>query len=184
MGNFIDRTGKRFGKLVVIEKVQKPEGKNRKGVYWLCECDCGRQIEIRSDSLVRGSTKSCGCYKNDLQRLDYGESCATILFCSYKIKARNKGLEFLLNKKEFLEMTKMNCFYCDMPPSMIKKVKGHYGEYIYNGIDRIDSRKGYILENTVPCCWRCNEGKMTQSKKDFLDWVERVYNHSVKNRAA
>ena len=32
--------GNRYGKLVVIERVPKPEGRP-KGAYWLCQCDCG-----------------------------------------------------------------------------------------------------------------------------------------------
>lgn len=32
--------GNRYGKLLVIEKAIKPEGRP-KGAYWLCQCDCG-----------------------------------------------------------------------------------------------------------------------------------------------
>jgi hypothetical protein len=34
-------------------------GKNRK--YWKCECECGNECFVDSQSLVRGLTKSCGC---------------------------------------------------------------------------------------------------------------------------
>lgn len=33
--------GNRYGKLVVIKRAIKPEGRP-KGAYWLCQCDCGK----------------------------------------------------------------------------------------------------------------------------------------------
>lgn len=50
--------GQRFGKLLVIERDQ-----SRKGVYWICQCDCGNIISTRSDTLTKpnNSRKCCGC---------------------------------------------------------------------------------------------------------------------------
>jgi len=54
----IDLTGKKFGKLTVIERV----GSDKQGyATWLCKCDCGTKIIIRGSSLKGGYTKSCGC---------------------------------------------------------------------------------------------------------------------------
>lgn len=37
-------------------------GRDRyKRATWLCQCDCGRQIVVRSNTLRRGATRSCGC---------------------------------------------------------------------------------------------------------------------------
>lgn len=58
-GRFVDLTGERFGKLTVVGR-----GKNiHHYAMWLCECDCGRQCEVRSDALKNGNTKSCGCLR-------------------------------------------------------------------------------------------------------------------------
>lgn len=58
--NFIDRTGMRFGKLVVQEYLE-----DRK---WKCLCDCGNETIVDSSHLPvnsnRRSTKSCGCNNN------------------------------------------------------------------------------------------------------------------------
>lgn len=58
----IDLSGQRFGKLTVI----KDSGKrvNHK-VMWLCQCDCGNQIEVSGDNLKSGNTKSCGCLRKE-----------------------------------------------------------------------------------------------------------------------
>lgn len=48
-----------------------------------------------------------------------------------------------------------------------------------NGIDRIDSEVGYTKENTVPCCKYCNTAKNTMSYNEFIEWIKRVYKHSI-----
>lgn len=56
---FIDRTGQRFGKLVVVEQAGRNASKK---VLWKCVCDCGAETVVDSCSLVTGNTVSCGCY--------------------------------------------------------------------------------------------------------------------------
>lgn len=53
-----DLTNQRFGKLVALKPTTMKDGSH---MYWLCQCDCGEQIEVSSNGLKRGSTKSCGC---------------------------------------------------------------------------------------------------------------------------
>lgn len=54
-----DYTGRKFGKLTVLSYA----GKNKKGEkLWNCQCVCGKQKTITSDSL-RSGTQSCGCDK-------------------------------------------------------------------------------------------------------------------------
>ena len=36
---------------------------------WLCRCDCGKELKVRTDSLTSGRTISCGCYLYDKDRL-------------------------------------------------------------------------------------------------------------------
>lgn len=61
MGNFVDLTGKRFGRLVVIKRA---ENKGEK-VAWECQCDCGNATAVISDMLKSGRTQSCGCYARE-----------------------------------------------------------------------------------------------------------------------
>ena len=63
----IDLTGKRFGKLVVIERAKdhvSSSGQHR--VAWLCQCDCGNQKIIVGKELRYNNTKSCGCLAKSL----------------------------------------------------------------------------------------------------------------------
>lgn len=54
----VDRTGQRFGRLVVVEQAGRTASKK---VLWKCICDCGNETKTDSGSLVTGNTTSCGC---------------------------------------------------------------------------------------------------------------------------
>lgn len=57
--------GQKFGRLKAIGI---DESKQTRKTYWICECDCGNMISVRSDALKCGRTKSCGCYKQESDR--------------------------------------------------------------------------------------------------------------------
>lgn len=60
--NIIDLTQQRFGRLTA----KKYRRSKDVGVEWFCECDCGNNKWIRSNSLIHGKTTSCGCYQKDI----------------------------------------------------------------------------------------------------------------------
>lgn len=57
MPKFQDLTGRRFGKLTVIERAETTYGKTR----WYCKCDCGKHTVTIAHKLLAGIVKSCGC---------------------------------------------------------------------------------------------------------------------------
>ena len=57
-----DLTGERFGKLVVIEKMEDKEGYTQ----FLCQCDCGNQKIVSGSCLKYGITKSCSCLHKEI----------------------------------------------------------------------------------------------------------------------
>ena len=54
-----DITGKKYGKLKVIEEAER---KNKR-IMWKCLCDCGNVTVVSSNNLKYGHTQSCGCYQ-------------------------------------------------------------------------------------------------------------------------
>lgn len=73
-GTFKDLTGKRFGKLTVIERAEnKGSGHNTKA-QWKCICDCGNEKIVPACMLNNGHTTSCGCARiKDLIGKKFGE---------------------------------------------------------------------------------------------------------------
>lgn len=59
--NWIDLTGKTFGRLTAIRKIASNRLQSRPCAVWECRCDCGKIIEERSDRLRAGTATCCGC---------------------------------------------------------------------------------------------------------------------------
>lgn len=61
MAQLRDETGKRYGRLVVVERA------GTKGTYaaWRCRCDCGNETMASGKHLRNGNTASCGCLIRD-----------------------------------------------------------------------------------------------------------------------
>lgn len=155
-----DITGERFGRLIVIRRLDDKNG----SVIWLCICDCGCEKEVSSGNLVSGRTVSCGCYR----KLQPGEANLNSLYKRYKYNSIYSNRSFTLTKDEFRSITSSNCYYCGSNPTRKKNVYGSNGSYTYNGIDRKDNSVGYELNNCVPCCWECNQFKRTLDHDEFI----------------
>lgn len=65
-----------------------------------------------------------------------------------------------------------------MSPSQMRK-HSSYESFRWNGIDRIDSAKGYVEGNVVPCCKFCNEMKSDKSRDEFLQLIAAIYQHTL-----
>lgn len=62
MSKFIDLTGQRFGRLLVLGFDKKDRFRQ---FMWLCKCDCGNVVSVRGYSLRSGNTQSCGCLQKE-----------------------------------------------------------------------------------------------------------------------
>ena len=58
---FEDLSGQIFDRLVVIKRVQPPQGLSDKQTFFECKCECGKTKIIRAADLKNGKVKSCGC---------------------------------------------------------------------------------------------------------------------------
>ncbi|GGH83488.1 hypothetical protein JOD43_002102 [Pullulanibacillus pueri] len=68
---FVDLKDKRFGRLVVVEKL---DARKNGRVVWRCKCDCGNYVVVMSTYLTTGQTRSCGCLKKETERKNLRES--------------------------------------------------------------------------------------------------------------
>ena len=183
-----DHTGKRFDRLVVLSYAGRrvtDAKRNCGAALWLCRCDCGNEKVILAPSLVDGTTRSCGCLRKEMLKdfngragknaLAEGESAFNQLFYAYNKSARERGHYFGLTKEVFRELTQQDCFYCGSPPTVkFHAAKGTRGDFIGNGIDRVDNTQGYTPENVRACCKQCNIAKGVLTEADFFAWIKRV----------
>ena len=176
-----DLAGQKFGRLFVDSFAYK--GKHSRSV-WNCICECGNKIQVYSQRLILGNTRSCGCLQKEIigniRRKEYGVAALTSLYSHYKQSAKRRDYIFELTKDEFKELTSQNCFYCNAEPAQCHSKAKQNGPYIYNGIDRINNNLGYIKGNVVPCCKTCNRAKDVMTQEEFLEWIRRVYERNHK----
>lgn len=64
--------GKKYGRLTVIGST--PDRSIVGFPQWLCRCDCGKELYVKSHYLYTGHTKSCGCLKIDSRKKKDGIS--------------------------------------------------------------------------------------------------------------
>lgn len=57
-------SGWRFGRLTAIECDGNKGGKP----LWRCICDCGSEKAVTAQHLLRGDTKSCGCFRRSTKK--------------------------------------------------------------------------------------------------------------------
>jgi len=50
--------GQTFGRLTAFGI---DRSKSKKSAYWICKCQCGNEKSVRSDHLIQGRIRSCGC---------------------------------------------------------------------------------------------------------------------------
>ncbi|MFQ5685094.1 MAG: hypothetical protein ACE5GV_00390 [Candidatus Scalindua sp.] len=167
----ISEKGNKYGKLTVIKRIRNENGR---GAKWLCECDCGNTTKALGGSLRNGQRKSCGC----LHVVNIEKTGLNILYSITERKCKQLKREFCLSKDQFYELIKGDCEYCGSRPSqLIKRQKSKKTQIIYNGIDRVDSLKGYELENCVTCCKYCNRSKSDMGLEDWKKQITKIFNH-------
>lgn len=193
MPKFRDRVGDIYGRLKVVRHAGK-DARNKH--LWMCKCDCGNEKIVVSDNLSSGKSKSCGCLKSEFLAKSgnqYGlheNRVDAILKIQYSHLRRR---HIKLSEKECIDfelykyLALKECFYCGAGYS--KKLHDRTNESTKgkilsdtfvecNGIDRLDSSKGYIKGNVCSCCKYCNTAKNTMSTVEFLNFIKRVHDYN------
>jgi hypothetical protein len=188
----LDLTGKRFGRLLVLEMADKSDWKvlsGKKRVTFKCECDCGSKILCPSVFLTSGKQKSCGCIRKEKEHFA----------CKYSI---HKTWDSMLmrcynpNRKQYYLYGGRGIKVCDEWLGSNPKgfsnfytwaiTHGYKEELLSNGrnnltLDRIDCNKDYCPEN---CRWVTNAEQQRNKRinkefeydgitKTMLSWCQQ-----------
>lgn len=175
-----DLTGSIYGQLTVKEK-KIIDGK----IYWECLCSCGKEHTTSQNCLRTGRTKSCGCLRKTPPNKNSDREAALLnhLFNSTILKrCKKRGYTTDITFELFKELIKKECFYCGSVNTCFsndrfgrKSIKTSDTVIYFNGIDRINSKDGYFINNVVPCCKHCNTAKNTFTQQEFKDWIKKAY---------
>lgn len=176
-----DLTGQKFGRLTV-EKID--ERGTRKTYYW-CRCDCGKLKSVRSDSLLCGAIRSCGCIKKEQDSINLQANHSHKMSHTriYEIWQGMKSRCSNPNDKRYNRYGGRGITICD---EWKNDFSAFYDWAIKNGyketltIDRIDNDGNYTPEN---CRWatikaQCRNRssniriKIGDSTKTMIEWCE------------
>ena len=182
MPSFIDLIGRRFGKLVVLERTENL------GRYtaWVCLCDCGKKRIVRGSSLKTGYTASCGCLlaeRNSARLKTHGESRSRLhrIWCSMLNRCRNKNAQnYYFYGGRGIHVCKEWELYQNFRDLALKN---GYEDHLQ--IDRIDNDGNYTPDNcrfVTPqknSCNRRNNYKVTVNGSTYIASVAaRIFNVS------
>jgi len=167
--------GKKFYRLTALKRVDNK---------WLCRCDCGVEKLISYEAL-KHNTKSCGCFNKERIK-NIPKTFNSKKFHPEISSARrcwkNKYSDGNITFEQFYSLSKQNCYYCNQPPSQIFNMfsekysieSRNLGNFIYSGLDRIDSNLPHNVDNVVSCCYTCNRFKSNLSIHDFYKKINNI----------
>lgn len=183
-GRVSNLVGQKFGLLTVIRPMFRRETKS--SFRWKCRCDCGQETDVRTQNLLTGITKSCGCLKELLVGnlhhawTGYGHIPGGFM-SKYKSHAKRRGIPFDVTI-EYLNhlyvQQEGKCSLTGLPLSF-----EHYGykhEFATASLDRTDSTQGYVPGNVTWVHKDYNFMKQSMSVSEFIEACRRVVEYHDK----
>lgn len=148
-------------------------------IRYKCD-DCGIEKEVVAQSLFSRKNSQysktmetiCSNCANSRMKGEnnsqYKHGCNR--YSEYRHNSKRRGIEFNLTSDEFKKIISQECHYCggfsiDYNPQS----RG-------NGIDRKDNNIGYVIDNCLPCCSKCNFIKNSMPYSEFIKYIKRIYN--------
>ena len=148
--------GRKFGKLTVTAKISI----SNKSRMYQCTCSCGKKLNVRYTTLVRGKKQSCGCDKP----WDPFKKFMSVI--SRRDRAHvDFHVEYLW---ELYSKQGGKCYYTGVNMSFKK------GTPYTISVDRIDSSKHYTKDNIVLTTVNVNYFKNTLNDADFMLLLEQI----------
>lgn len=166
------------------------------GNDWIVKCTkCGKEQQQSIANMKKHKKDTCFyCEHPDSMKAAFNRTrldqmpIDERIYTYYKNKIERdnnlpgkKQKPFELTLEEFSKLIHSDCAYCGTPPTSDNiwnksgKRKCDENLIYVNGIDRIDSDKGYTVDNCVPCCPMCNRMKLDFTLDSFYKQIEKIY---------
>lgn len=168
-----DITGQRFGHLVAIQVDAEIK---KRGVYWKFKCDCGREKSILGKRVRDGSHTSCGCSEMRTGMLSKSwkgyEEIPGKYWHQIVNGAKERNILFSLKIEDIWQIFLRQDRKCALTNEPIQ-----FNNPKTASLDRIDSTKGYTLDNVQWVHVNINIMKMDMNETEFIRFCQLVTNH-------
>lgn len=161
-----DLTGKRFGMLLVLGK---DKDRDKTGcIKYICKCDCGNVVSVRSSSLNDGNTSGCGCRLHNTGKKQrtykHGNSRDRLYGIWSKMKSRCNNPNS--DKYKYYGGRGIRvCAKWNAPDGFASfrnwAISNNYTDELT--IDRIDNDKGYSPDN---CRWVTQKEQVLNTRRN------------------
>lgn len=175
-----------YERLTVIKQANSIKGRSA----WQCLCKCGNTVIVKTEHLRDLSTKSCGCLNKEKRKhraKNLYKKCQK--YSPQEASARRiwKKQYAEMSFEDFYYLSQQNCYYCGNKPSNKQNAASKKssqsmkdnGDFIYNGLDRIDNSLSHSKDNCVSCCKYCNYAKRERTLEEFKNWIIKIYNNFI-----
>lgn len=157
--------------------------KTSKRTLWLCKCDCGNEIVVRSDTLRSNRQHSCGCLLRRKKSLHpswkgHGEISGYVWKKIIK-DAKKRKLPFEITIQQCWDLFLKQKGKCVLT-GLNLKFPAHRNDYNSSAsLDRIDSSKGYFTDNIQWVDKRVNMMKQSFPEEEFIDLCKKIAKHKT-----
>jgi len=170
--------GHKFGKLIVVDNGYSTIG----AYYWKCKCECGNFRFYTRQNILKGTLKSCGCFKRQCKGREHlnwkgvGDIGSSFI-CKIKCNATRRKIKFSLTPEylwNVFEKQNYKCFLTRLPITF--PISGY--DLTHGGgtasLDRIDSNIGYIEGNVQWLHKDVNMMKQQLSQTRFIELCKLI----------
>ncbi len=180
--------GTKFNKWTVIGIAKR---KTKFGaIKWECRCDCGNVGYIEATAVRHGGSKSCGCRRGEANRerslfKDYegisGTYWQKIINNTVRGKRKRK-LSFTITIEQAWDLFLKQEGICPLSGTKLQLELNRVKTTA--SLDRIDSLRGYDIDNIQWIYKDLNRMKMAMPEDVFILWCHKISDHQRSRQSA
>lgn len=151
-------------------------------LFVICEClNCKKEFKAKFHNIYKGQYKSCGCLKHASGKKNpkwkgLGEISKSLFF-SLQRGAEVRNIKFNISLNDIWDLFLKQNGKCVFSGANLTFPKNRKDTSYTASLDRIDSSKGYELDNIQWIERNINFMKQSMNNEEFLYYIKKIYQY-------